>query len=62
MKLNAIRSWIRRLRQERRDLGWRGLGKKYGWKPILLFVIFYLVRDVILYVLIPLAIWAGLFR
>ena len=62
MRFPPIRSWVRRLRDDRRELGWRGLAKKHGWKPIILFVLFYLVRDVILYVLIPLAIWAGLFR
>jgi len=62
MKFPPIRSWVRQLRDERRELGWRGLAKKHGRKPIILFVLFYLVRDTILYVLIPLAIWAGLFR
>lgn len=53
---------IRRLRDERRTLGWRGLLRKRGWKLVLGFAAFYLVRDLILYVLIPLAVLAGPFR
>ncbi len=55
-------SIIRRLRDERRSLGWKGLLRKRGWKLVLAFVVFYLVRDLILYVLIPLAVVAGLLR
>lgn len=52
--------FIRRLRDERRELGWKGLFKKRGWKLVLAFFLFYLIRDLVLYVLIPLAIVAGL--
>jgi hypothetical protein len=55
-------AFIRRLRDERRTLGWKGLLRKRGWKLVLAFVVFYLVRDLILYVLIPLAVVAGLLR
>ena len=48
------RRWIRRLRDERRALGWKGLLKKHGWKAFAAFFVFYLVRDLILYVAIPL--------
>ena len=53
---------VRQLRQERRELGWKGLLRKRGWGLVLAVVAFYLVRDVILYILIPLAIAVGLSR
>jgi hypothetical protein len=58
--IRPVRSWVRTLREERRALGWRGLLRKRGWRLVLVFVAFYLVRDLILYVLIPLAIVLGL--
>lgn len=53
---------FRALRDERRRLGWKGLLQHRGWKFVLLVVAVYLVRDVVLYVLVPLAIAAGLWR
>ena len=53
---------FRSLRDERRRLGWKGLLKQRGWKFVALVVVVYLVRDVVLYVLVPLAIAAGLWR
>ncbi len=53
---------FRALRDERRRLGWKGLLKHRGWKFVLLVVVVYLVRDVVLYILVPLAIAAGLWR
>jgi hypothetical protein len=50
---------LRTLRDDRRRLGWKGLLKRHGWKPFALFIVFYLVRDLILYVLIPAAVIAG---
>jgi len=52
-------TYLRTLRDERRQLGWRGLLKKRGWKLVVLVVAYYLVRDTVLYILIPLAIAAG---
>ncbi len=54
--------FIRRLRDERRALGWIGLLKKRGWKLLVLFVIAYLIRDTVLYIIIPLGTAAWLFR
>lgn len=53
---------IRQLRDERRSLGWKGLLRKRGWKLVLGFAAFYLIRDLILYAFLPLAVLAGLFR
>jgi hypothetical protein len=54
--------FVRQLRRERRELGWRGLLRKRGWRLVAAVVAFYLVRDLVLYVLIPLAIAVGLSR
>ncbi|MBE0591824.1 MAG: hypothetical protein IH616_05415 [Gemmatimonadales bacterium] len=51
---------IRELQHERRTLGWRGLLRKRGWRFVVLVVAFYLVRDLVLYILIPVAAAAGL--
>jgi hypothetical protein len=53
---------VRQLRQERRELGWKGLLRRRGWGLVLAVVAFYLVRDLVLYVLIPLALAIGLSR
>lgn len=54
--------FVRLLRQERRQLGWRGLVRKRGWTLVVAVVLFYLVRDLVLYVAIPLAVAFGLSR
>lgn len=59
MRKPHIRRFLRTLRDERRAHGWKGLVRRRGWKLVLLFVAFYLIRDVILYLLIPLAVIAG---
>jgi hypothetical protein len=46
---------IRRLREERRELGWGGLLKKRGWVMVAVFVLFYIVRDSLLYIVLPMA-------
>jgi hypothetical protein len=53
---------IRMLREERRQLGWKGLVRKRGWTLVVLVVLAYLVRDLILYVLLPLAVAAKIWR
>ncbi|NIM50051.1 MAG: hypothetical protein GTN62_06910 [Gemmatimonadales bacterium] len=54
--------FLRILRNERRELGWRGLLRRRGWSLVVLVVAFYLVRDLFLYVLVPLAVVMGLKR
>lgn len=53
-------TYFRNLRDERRQLGWKGLLKRRGWVLVALVVLGYLVRDLVLYVVVPLAIAAGL--
>ena len=49
---------LRTLRDERRTLGWKGLLRKRGWRLIVALFVFYLVRDVVLYILMPLGLAA----
>jgi hypothetical protein len=58
----GLTALLRRLRDERRSLGWRGLVRIRGWTLVVVVVAYYLLRDVILYIVIPLAIAAGLSR
>lgn len=62
LKLSGVSllSFYRSLRDERRQLGWRGLLKRRGWVFVAVVVLVYLVRDLVLYVLVPLAVVAGL--
>ena len=57
--LGSVTTFLRTLRKERIDHGWKGLVKIRGWKLVLLFVLAYLIRDTVLYILIPLAVIAG---
>lgn len=59
--MNPLRL-LRKLRDERRRLGWSAFLRSRGWRIVLLFLVAYLVRDLVLYVLVPLAIVAGLKR
>ena len=52
----------RTLRDERRQVGWKGLLKKRGWRLLLVLVVVYLIRDLVLYVVLPLVTAAWLFR
>ena len=58
--MKRIRTFVRTLREERRALGWKGLVRKRGWKLVVLFILLYLVRDVVLYIVIPVGVAAGL--
>lgn len=58
----SLLGYVRTLRDERRAFGWKGLLRKRGWKLVALFVAYYLIRDVILYVILPIAVAAGLRR
>jgi hypothetical protein len=36
-----------------KEKGWKGFVKQYGWKVLVGIVLFYLIRDTILYIIIP---------
>ena len=55
-------AYLRTLRDERSQLGWKGLLRRRGWKLVAIVVLYYLVRDTILYIVIPLAIAAGVLK
>ncbi|HXV85385.1 MAG TPA: hypothetical protein VD793_01745 [Gemmatimonadales bacterium] len=58
--IRSLLGLVRTLRDERRALGWKGLLRKRGPKLLIAFVVFYLIRDLILYVAIPLGLAAWL--
>ena len=60
--VRRVIGFVGTLRRERRELGWKGLLRKRGWSLVLLVVAFYLVRDLVLYVAVPLAVVWGLSR
>ena len=47
------------MRAEFKEGGLRGLFRRYGWKLFAAFFLFYLIRDLTLYVLIPYLIFRG---
>jgi len=46
---NFVKEWIKLIKAE----GFKSFTRKKGWKVVGAFVLFYLVRDLILYVLVP---------
>jgi hypothetical protein len=58
----GVLATLRALRDERRQLGWKGVVRKRGWALVVLVVLAYLVRDLVLYVLLPLAVAAKIWR
>jgi hypothetical protein len=60
--MRRLTSFVRSLRDERRALGWGGLVRKRGWKLVAIVVAYYLVRDVLLYIVLPLGVAAGISR
>jgi len=60
--MRRLTTILRHLRDERRALGWGGLVRKRGWKLVAAVVAYYLVRDVLLYIVIPLGVAAGFSR
>ncbi|MBK9322320.1 MAG: hypothetical protein IPM97_05095 [Bdellovibrionaceae bacterium] len=52
---------LEEIRATFRESGLRGVFKKYGWKLFLAFFIYYLVRDVLLYILLPYLLYKGVF-
>lgn len=48
-----LKSIIYEARDTFRQSGFKGVVKRYGWKVFAVFFVYYLVRDVTLYILIP---------
>ena len=51
----------REYREVFKQHGFKGLVKRYGWKLVAAVFMYYLIRDSILYILIPYLIAKGLF-
>ena len=48
-----LRGFVREATQTFRETGLRGTLRRYGWKLFAAFCLFYLVRDLTLYVVLP---------
>jgi hypothetical protein len=48
-KPKFIQEWTSTIKKE----GWKSFLKQKGWKFVIAFILFYLVRDSILYIIIP---------
>lgn len=51
--MGAFRGWLRHATATFRNEGFRGTLRAYGWKLFAAFVLFYLIRDVTLYIVLP---------
>lgn len=61
ISLRLTPRFVQNARQILRDHGFRGVVKAYGWKTLGAIFAYYLVRDSILYLLIPYLVAKGLF-
>jgi hypothetical protein len=52
-RLGAFRGWRHEAIAVFRKGGFRGILRAYGWKVFAAFVLFYLIRDVTLYIVLP---------
>jgi hypothetical protein len=51
--------FLREFKTTLRETGFKGIAKKYGWKLFLVLFVYYLVRDIILYLALPYLIYQG---
>ncbi len=51
--LCSMKATVRECRQTFKEGGFKGVVRRYGWKIFAVFFVYYLVRDLTLYVLIP---------
>jgi hypothetical protein len=52
-------SWVIKYREIYKERGFKAVVKEAGWKVVVGIIIFYLIRDVILYIIIPYFIYKG---
>jgi hypothetical protein len=55
--MTGIRTGVASLRADWRTHGLLGLARKRGWRFVAAVVVVYLVKDLVLYVVVPAAIW-----
>lgn len=51
--MKKIRALLKEIRAEFRQGGLKAVWKRFGWKLFFFFFMYYLIRDSILYILIP---------
>lgn len=51
--IGSIPTVLVEVRQTFKESGFKGVFKRYGWKIFAAFFVYYLIRDTILYILIP---------
>lgn len=61
MSTSRAQRW-RDMRADLRMYGWKGMLRRRGWRFVLLVVAAYFVRDLFLYVLVPLLVYFGFLR
>ncbi len=52
----------RAMRTDWRTYGWKGMFRRKGWRFVLLVIAAYLIRDLFLYVLLPLLVYFGFLK
>ena len=50
---SSSQSWLKEIRGTFKEAGLKGVFRRYGWKVFAAFFMYYLVRDITLYILIP---------
>jgi hypothetical protein len=56
----SFRRFVREATTTFRETGFRGTLRRYGWRLFVAFLLFYLIRDVTLYIVIPVLAARGL--
>ncbi len=60
--IQRFKNFLKNVRHDFKTIGFKATFKKYGWKLALLFFFYYLIRDSILYILIPWLIAYGVMK
>ncbi len=55
-----LKSAFKEARQIYREQGFKAVFKRFGWKLVIAIFFYYLIRDVTLYIIIPMLIYKGI--
>jgi hypothetical protein len=58
--IRKLRAFLREARGVFREGGFKALFRRYGWKLIAVFFVYYLIRDSILYIILPYLVVRGI--
>lgn len=50
---------LKEIRATFKESGFKGVSKKYGWKLFLAVFVYYLIRDITIYIVIPYLVYQG---